>query len=189
MRAAWRTAPRPPSRLRDCHSAAPPSSFVRCFNRDGEGMSAKWTERSETALYSRLAVSPLSSLLSRIPPLSLLSCSSPLFCPPLSLYSPLPLSHTAAKGTRGQLVVGVCCAGLSPLRAPAGDGGVAAAPVALLTPHHTLAQQLSHLSFQHSLPAILLSAAPFSARKTSCATTEMTCDGTIYIQRDDIQVD
>ena len=26
-------------RRRDCHSAAPPSTFSRCFNRDGEGMS------------------------------------------------------------------------------------------------------------------------------------------------------
>ena len=31
-----------PSRQRDfCHSAAPPSPFVRCFNTDGDGLSAK----------------------------------------------------------------------------------------------------------------------------------------------------
>ena len=29
-----------PSRRRDCHSAAPPSTDSRCFNTDGEGMSA-----------------------------------------------------------------------------------------------------------------------------------------------------
>ena len=29
------------SRRRDCHSAAPPSTVVRCFNRDGERASAK----------------------------------------------------------------------------------------------------------------------------------------------------
>ena len=29
------------SRRRDCHSAAPPSIFIRYFNMDGEGMSAK----------------------------------------------------------------------------------------------------------------------------------------------------
>ena len=27
--------------VRDCHSAAAPSNFGRCFNGDGEGMSAK----------------------------------------------------------------------------------------------------------------------------------------------------
>ena len=31
----------PFSRRRDCHSAAPPSPFSRCFNMDGEGMSVK----------------------------------------------------------------------------------------------------------------------------------------------------
>ena len=31
----------PPSRRRDCHSAAPPSTFSRRFNSDGEGISAK----------------------------------------------------------------------------------------------------------------------------------------------------
>ena len=34
---------------RDCHSAAPPSPFGRCFNRDGERASAKMTELSPTA--------------------------------------------------------------------------------------------------------------------------------------------
>ena len=29
------------SRWRDCHSAAPPSTFSRCFNSDGERASAK----------------------------------------------------------------------------------------------------------------------------------------------------
>ena len=29
------------SRRRDCHSAAPPSNFSRCFNSDGERASAK----------------------------------------------------------------------------------------------------------------------------------------------------
>ena len=33
-----RSNDRPP----DCHSAAPPSIFIRCFNMDGEGMSAEW---------------------------------------------------------------------------------------------------------------------------------------------------
>ena len=31
------------SRRRDCHSAAPPSTFGRCFNVDGEGMTVKMT--------------------------------------------------------------------------------------------------------------------------------------------------
>ena len=30
-----------PGRRRDCHSAVPPSTFSRCFNAEGEGMSAK----------------------------------------------------------------------------------------------------------------------------------------------------
>ena len=30
-----------PSRRRDCHSAAPPSPFSRCFNTDEEGVPAK----------------------------------------------------------------------------------------------------------------------------------------------------
>ena len=29
------------SRRRDCHSAAPLSNFIRCFNMDGEGVSSK----------------------------------------------------------------------------------------------------------------------------------------------------
>ena len=29
------------SRRRDCHSTAPPSTFSRCFNSDGEAVSAK----------------------------------------------------------------------------------------------------------------------------------------------------
>ena len=31
----------PPSRRRDCHSAAPPSAFIRCFNTDKKGASSK----------------------------------------------------------------------------------------------------------------------------------------------------
>ena len=34
------THPTYSSRRRDCHSAAPPSTFIRFFNRDGEGMPA-----------------------------------------------------------------------------------------------------------------------------------------------------
>ena len=33
-----------PSRRRGCHSAASSSSFSRCFNRDGEGVSAEWQD-------------------------------------------------------------------------------------------------------------------------------------------------
>ena len=29
------------SRRRDCHSAAPPSTFIRCFSRDKKGVSSK----------------------------------------------------------------------------------------------------------------------------------------------------
>ena len=34
---------------RDCRSAAPPFTFVRCFNRDGERASAKWQSRRRLA--------------------------------------------------------------------------------------------------------------------------------------------
>ena len=34
-----------PSRRRDCRSAAPPSTFGRCINRDGERAPAKWQSR------------------------------------------------------------------------------------------------------------------------------------------------
>ena len=33
------------SHRRDCHSAAPPSTFIRCFNSDGEGVSSKLQSR------------------------------------------------------------------------------------------------------------------------------------------------
>ena len=39
-----------PSRRRDCHSAAPRSTFSRCFNRDGERASAKSKSRRRLAL-------------------------------------------------------------------------------------------------------------------------------------------
>ena len=39
----------PPSHRRDCHSAAPPSAFSRCFNSDGEGASAQWQSRRRRA--------------------------------------------------------------------------------------------------------------------------------------------
>ena len=40
--AAPRALPGVASRRREfCHSAASPSTFTRCFNRDGEGVSAK----------------------------------------------------------------------------------------------------------------------------------------------------
>ena len=38
----WKPEGVKPSRRREfCHSAASPSPFSRCFNRDGEGMSVK----------------------------------------------------------------------------------------------------------------------------------------------------
>ena len=37
--------PSAPSRRRDCHSDAPSSPFVKRFNRNGEGVSAKWQSR------------------------------------------------------------------------------------------------------------------------------------------------
>ena len=37
----WGTAPGTSSRRRDCHSAVPPSAFIRCFNRDKKGVSSK----------------------------------------------------------------------------------------------------------------------------------------------------
>ena len=40
---AFRSLARRCSCRRDCHSAAPPSPFVRCFNRDGEGGASKTT--------------------------------------------------------------------------------------------------------------------------------------------------
>ena len=36
-----RAASAVPSHWRDCHSAANPSTFSRCFNMDGEGVSVK----------------------------------------------------------------------------------------------------------------------------------------------------
>ena len=41
-RASSRSTARPGRRQEFCHSAAPPSHFSRCFNRDGERASAKW---------------------------------------------------------------------------------------------------------------------------------------------------
>ena len=38
-----------PSRRRDCHSAAPPSTFSRCFNVDEQGVSAKRQSRRRLA--------------------------------------------------------------------------------------------------------------------------------------------
>ena len=32
--------PPPPSRRRDCHLMAPPCTFIRCFNRDKQGVSS-----------------------------------------------------------------------------------------------------------------------------------------------------
>ena len=40
LRRSW-AAPGPSSCRQDCHSAAPPSPASRCFDRDGEGVSAK----------------------------------------------------------------------------------------------------------------------------------------------------
>ena len=40
----WPSA-RPPSRRRDCHCAAPPFTFIRCFNTDKRGVSSKCQSR------------------------------------------------------------------------------------------------------------------------------------------------
>ena len=60
------------SRRRDCHSAAPPSPFSRCFNSDGERASAKMTvspmARLDFPLLRHVVMFDLSGALSRAPP-------------------------------------------------------------------------------------------------------------------------
>ena len=47
-----------PSRRRDCHSAAPPSTLGRCLNSDGESAPANWQSRRRRASPARARARP-----------------------------------------------------------------------------------------------------------------------------------
>ena len=56
-----------PGRRRDCHFADTPSPFCRCFNSDGEGMSAKWQSRRRLLAPSQIPHSSIKAVPSTTP--------------------------------------------------------------------------------------------------------------------------